>query len=175
MLVAILLVVFPFCMAFAGVTDTLSMKIANRVPLVLLGTFVVVAPLTGMPMVDVGWHLLAGLIALVPVFAFFAYGTMGAGDAKLIVATVTWMGFGMASIDYMIALSIFGGALAVGMIIFRGTRLHSLIGHNMFLKNFSIENQQSKGIPYGVALGAAGLMTYPSSPLGMWALQQLAG
>jgi prepilin peptidase CpaA len=43
--------------------------------------------------------------------------------------------------------------------------------HNQFLRHFADE---TNGIPYGIALGAGGLITYPDSPLMAWALAQLA-
>ena len=56
MLEAIVLVVFPFCMVFAAVSDTLSMKIANTVPILLIATFLLVAPFAGLSIADIGWH-----------------------------------------------------------------------------------------------------------------------
>ena len=48
MLEALIFVVFPFCMAFAAVSDMLSMTIAKRVSVLLVAVFAIVAPLTGM-------------------------------------------------------------------------------------------------------------------------------
>ncbi len=39
MLEALIFVVFPFCMVFAAISDMLSMTIANRVAIVLVGDF----------------------------------------------------------------------------------------------------------------------------------------
>ena len=41
----------------------------------------------------------------------------------------------------------------------------------MFLRNFA---DAQAGIPYGIALGIGGLLTYPESPLMVWALERLA-
>ena len=49
MIEAAILVVFPFAMLHAAISDLLSMTILNRVSLLLVGTFMIVAPLTGMP------------------------------------------------------------------------------------------------------------------------------
>ncbi len=87
MLEALIFVVFPFCMVFAAVSDLLSMTIANRVSLVLVATFAVVAPLTGMDWTTYGWHFAAGLTVLIAGFGLFAMGAMGGGDAKLMAAT----------------------------------------------------------------------------------------
>jgi len=48
MLEALIFVVFPFCMLFAAISDMLSMTIANRVSVLLVVVFALVAPLTGM-------------------------------------------------------------------------------------------------------------------------------
>ncbi|MBL8581951.1 MAG: prepilin peptidase [Rhizobiaceae bacterium] len=172
MLVAAILVVFPFCMVFSAVSDTLSMTIANRVPLVLLGAFVVIAPLTGMEWTAFGWHLLAGALALTLTFGMFALGAMGGGDAKLIAATALWMGFGMPLMQYAVFSAFFGGVLTMAILAYRASPLSAYTGHNIFLRNFT---QGTKGVPYGIALGIAGIAVYPRSPLMLWAIDRLAG
>jgi prepilin peptidase CpaA len=99
MLQALIFVVFPFCMVFAAVSDMLSMTIANRVPVLLLATFALVAPLTGMEWTEFGWHFLAGLTVLAVTFTLFAMGGMGGGDAKVLAATSVWMGFNIHLIE----------------------------------------------------------------------------
>ena len=102
MLEALIFVVFPFCMVFAAVSDMLSMTIANRVSLVLIVTFAVVAPLTGMDWATYGWHFAAAGLALSVTFAMFAIGGMGGGDAKLIAASSLWMGFNFNLLGYLV-------------------------------------------------------------------------
>ena len=171
MLEALIFVVFPFCMAFAIVSDMVSMTIANRVPLVLLAAFVVVAPLTGMAWADFGWHLAAGALVLACTFGLFAIGGMGGGDAKLIAATALWMGFSPQLVEYLVQASILGGMLTLALIVYRKSPLATFTGGYMFLRHFA---NDKVGIPYGVALGVAGLMVYPSTPLMQWALARLA-
>ena len=170
MLIAAILVVFPFCMVFAAVSDTLSMTIANRVPLILLVTFAIAAPLTGMDWSVFGWHLLAGLLVLAVTFAMFALGAMGGGDAKLLAATAVWMGFGPLLLAYLVKTAIVGGLLTLAILAYRASPLSGVTGNNLFLRNLT---HQSKGIPYGIALGIAGLMVYPKSPLMIWAIERL--
>ena len=172
MLEALIFVVFPFCMAFAIVSDMVSMTIANRVSIVLVATFAVVAPLTGMAWADYGWHFAAGALVLCVTFGLFALGAMGGGDAKLLAATALWMGFSPLLIEYIVQASILGGALTLLILLYRKSALSVYTGGNVFLRHFA---DQKVGIPYGVALGAAGLMTYPSTPLMQWALVRLAG
>jgi prepilin peptidase CpaA len=74
MLEAIIFVVFPFCMAFAAVSDMLTMTIANRVSLLLIATFAIVAPFTGMDLATYGMHFAGGGLVLAVTFALFAMG-----------------------------------------------------------------------------------------------------
>src|SRR5262245_60400744 len=99
---ALIFVVFPFCMVFAAVSDMLSMTIANRVSVVLVATFAVVAPLTGMDWVSYGWHFVAAFVVLAVTFLMFAIGGMGGGDAKLMSATALWMGFTLNLLGYLV-------------------------------------------------------------------------
>lgn len=171
MLEALIFVVFPFCMVFAAVSDTMSMTIANRVPLLLLGVFLVVAPLTGMAWADIGMHLAAGALMLTITFGLFALGGMGGGDAKLIAATSVWMGFGIPLMEYLLTSAVFGGMLTLAILSFRSSALSHITSQNMFLRNFS---KDAGGVPYGIALGIGGLVTYPASPMMVWAIERLA-
>jgi prepilin peptidase CpaA len=171
MLEALIFVVFPFCMVFAAVSDMLSMTIANRVSLVLVATFAVVAPLTGMAWSVYGLHLAAGMLVLSVTFGLFAIGAMGGGDAKLLAATSVFFGFDMSLMNYLLIATLIGGAITLGIMIYRKSAMAVFTGHNLFLRNFADEKA---GIPYGIALGIGGLIAYPESPLMVWALERLA-
>ena len=171
MLEALIFVVFPFCMVFAAVSDMLSMTIANRVSVVLIAVFAVVAPLTGMEWATFGWHFAAGALVLAVTFTLFAIGGMGGGDAKLLTATAVWMGFSIPLVEYLVYSAFIGGVLTVAILAYRGSALAVFTGRNMFLRNFA---DGDRGIPYGVALGLGGLLTFPNSPLMTWAMERLA-
>jgi prepilin peptidase CpaA len=170
MLEALIFVVFPFCMLFAAISDALSMTIANRVSLILLGTFVVVAPLTGMSWSDFGLHIATGAAVLAVTFGLFALGGMGGGDAKLLAATSVWMGFNICLVEYLVTSAFLGGLLTLAILVYRKSALAVFTRHNPVLRHFANE---SVGVPYGIALGVGGLISYPDSPLMVWALQQL--
>jgi prepilin peptidase CpaA len=170
MLEAVILVVFPFCMLFAAISDSLSMTVANRVPVLLLATFAVVAPLTGMDWATYGWHFAAGGLVLAVTFGLFALGGMGGGDAKLLAATAVWMGFGINLVGYLVTSAFIGGLLTLGILLFRKSPLADYTGHSRFLRHFA---DDSVGVPYAVALGLGGLITFPDSPLMVWALERL--
>ncbi|RVC71759.1 peptidase [Mesorhizobium sp. M4A.F.Ca.ET.022.05.2.1] len=164
-------VVFPFCMLFAAISDILSMTIANRVSVLLVTVFALVAPLTGMDWATCGWHFAAGFLVLAVTFGLFALGGMGGGDAKLLAATSLWMGFNIHLVEYLVVSTFIGGLLTLAILAYRKSPLASFTGHNPFLRHFADE---TNGIPYGIALGIGGLLIYPDSPLVVWALARLA-
>ncbi|MBS3648646.1 prepilin peptidase [Pseudaminobacter sp. 19-2017] len=172
MLEALIFVVFPFCMVFAAVSDLLSMTIANRVAVILVVTFAVVAPLTGMDWATFGMHFAAGAAVLAVTFALFALGGMGGGDAKLLAATALYMGMDIQLVQYLVVSAFLGGLLTIAILVFRKSPLSVFVGHNLFLRNLT---DAKAGIPYGIALGVGGLITYPQSPLMLWALGRLSG
>ena len=172
MLEALIFVVFPFCMLFAAISDMLSMTIANRVPVLLVAVFALVAPLTGMEWAAFGWHFAAGALVLAVTFGLFAMGGMGGGDAKLLAATAVWMGFNAHLVQYLVVSTFIGGLLTLAILLYRKSPLAAFTGRNPFLRHFADE---TTGVPYGIALGLGGLLTYPDSPLMVWALARLAG
>jgi prepilin peptidase CpaA len=172
MLEALILVVFPFCMVFAAVSDILSMTIANRVSVVLVATFAVVAPLTGLDWASCGWHFAGAGMVLAVTFVMFAIGGMGGGDAKLMAATSLWMGFNLNLLGYLVTSAFFGGVLTLLLLSYRKSPLADMTGSNMFLRHFA---NPTVGVPYGVALGVGGLVCYPDSPLVLWAIGRLSG
>jgi prepilin peptidase CpaA len=172
MLEAVIFVVFPFCMAFAAISDTLSMTIANRISAVLVLTFAAVAPLTGMDWTLYGWHFAAAGLVLLVTFCLFALGGMGGGDAKLLAATALWMGMGEPLIEYLVLTSLAGGALTLLILAYRNSPLAILTGNNMFLRHFA---NDSTGVPYGIALGIGGMIAFSDSPLVQWALGKAVG
>lgn len=171
MLEALIFVVFPFCMVFAAVSDMISMTIANRISVILVAVFAVAAPISGMDWATYGWHFAAGALVLSITFALFAAGVMGGGDAKLLSSTAVWMGMSMELMQYVFYGAMIGGVLTILIIIYRRSPLSTITGNNMFLRHFADEKV---GVPYGVALGAAGLLVYPSTPIATWAMAGLA-
>jgi prepilin peptidase CpaA len=153
------ILVFPAAMAFAGAMDLLTMTIPNRVSIVLVAAFAVAAAMMG-----IGWwvlasHVAAGLTMLVIGIAMFALGWLGGGDAKLLAATALWLGFDHL-LPYLLLAGMAGGALAIGLIAYR----HMLPPLWLTQQNWAMRLHHAKtGIPYGIALAAAGLHVFPST------------
>lgn len=172
MIEAAILVIFPFAMAFAGISDLLSMTIQNRVSLILVVSFVILAPLTGMAWDAYAMHFAAGAVVLTATFALFATGTMGGGDAKLMSATALWLGWNMGLAQYLLVMSLFGGLLTLAILNYRNSHTAILYADRIdFMRRLA---RKEEGVPYGIALGAAGLMVFPASPLCQWVIDRLA-
>jgi prepilin peptidase CpaA len=154
---AIRLTVFPAVMAFAALSDLFTMTIANRVSLVLVGGFALLAALGGMNAADVLWHAAAAASVLVVTFVLFAW--IGGGDAKLAAAAVLWIGFAHLA-DYLLYASLLGGALIVLLLQFRALPLTRMLVGRQWAERL---HRRGGGVPYGIALAAAALVVYPQT------------
>ena len=151
------LTLFPAMMAFAASSDLFTMTIANRVSLILVGGFAVLALLTGMSGADMLSHAGAAAMVLAVVFVFFACGWIGGGDAKLAAATALWLGFAHLA-DYLVYASLLGGALTVLIIQFRTVPLPQVLAGREWAERL---HRGDSGVPYGIALAVAALLVYP--------------
>jgi prepilin peptidase CpaA len=156
---AIRLLLFPAAMAFAASSDLLTMTISNRVSLLLVGGFFLLAVWTGMPPVDMAIHVGAAFVVLVVAFIFFAQGWIGGGDAKLAAAIALWFGFDQLLI-YLLYASLFGGLLTFFIIRFRLMPLPDILARQQWVNRL---HRMDEGVPYGIALAAAALAVYPST------------
>lgn len=156
-----LLVFFPALMAFAACSDLLTMTIPNRVSLLLVAGFLALAGAIGLPPEMIGRNLLAGLMVLAITFGMFAAGWMGGGDAKLAAATAIWCGFGTL-LEYSLIASVFGGLLTLAILYARAYVLPSFAQGWPWLVRL---HDTRTGIPYGIALAAAGLVILPHTAI----------
>ncbi len=153
------LIIFPAVMAFAASSDFFTMTISNRISLILVAGFVALAVGTGMPPGEMLNHAGAGGVVLAVTFAFFLFGWVGGGDAKLAAATALW--FGWAHLfDYLLYASILGGALTLALIEFRKFRMPRVLVGKEWAERL---HNPGGGVPYGIALALAALVVYPST------------
>ena len=157
---AIRLLLFPAMMAFAASSDLLTMTISNRVSLLLVAGFAVMAVAIGMPMAAILSHFGAAALVLAITFTFFARGWIGGGDAKLAAATALWLGFDFL-FNYALYASLFGGVLTFIIIRFRLMPLPGIFENQAWLVRL---HRMDAGVPYGIALAAAALLVYPETP-----------
>ena len=156
-----ILLVFPALMAYAAVSDLLTMTIPNRLSLALVAAFLAFAILSGLGWQEVLMHAAAGAAVLAVTFALFAFGWIGGGDAKLAAAVALWLGFDML-IEYFLVASVAGGALTVAILAMRKIPLPAMALGWGWLSRL---HHPKAGVPYGIALAAAALMVYPHAPI----------
>lgn len=157
----IALLFFPFAMAFAACSDLLTMRISNKLVLLLAAGFCVLAIVTGMSLQQFAMHVACAMLVLVVGFTFFAMRWIGGGDAKLAAATTLWLGFGL-TLPFLAYAALLGGALTLLILILRRMPLTPFLARFRWLER--LHNPKS-GVPYGIALAAAGMIIYAQTPI----------
>jgi prepilin peptidase CpaA len=154
-----ILTVFPIAVIFAAAMDLFSMTIPNRISLVLIAGFFCLAPFAGLGLEDIGMHVLAGLLMLAITICLFSLNFIGGGDAKLASAVALWFGFGDL-LEYVFCATMLGGLLSVAFLVFRQVPLPYAWAQAPWIERL---HTPRGGIPYGIALAVAALITYNQS------------
>ncbi len=155
------IVVFPSLMALAASMDLLTMTIPNRIPAALAFGYLVSAVALGLPPQAVLFDLSCALAVLALTFVMFSLRWIGGGDAKLAAATALWMGWSSV-LDYGLAAAICGGLLTLGLLTARATTLPAMLARHAWIARL---HDRGAGVPYGIALAAAGLLQYPHTQI----------
>ena len=153
------LLIFPFALIYAGVSDAMSFTISNKISLALVVGFVVLVPFSGLTLEDIGAHILVGFLMLVVGFILFARGYVGGGDAKIIAAASLWLGPDYTTMFILFAC-FYGGILSLVILKIYNTPLPSWLANQKWLVNYQTG---TAAVPYGIAIGLSGLSIYPSS------------
>ncbi len=157
---------FPLLMAFAACSDLFTMRISNRVSIALIAGFLPLALLLDMSPATILLHLSCGAAILVMTFAFFSFGWIGGGDAKLAAATAIWLGWDNI-LEYGVVAALYGGALTLALLVVRRWPLPVILLRRAWIARL---HDEKSGIPYGIALAAAGLMIYPHTQVWLRAI-----
>lgn len=145
-------------MILAAALDLLTFTIPNRVCLLLLACFLIAGFSVGISLTLLS-HLGSGLVLLVVGFAMFSCGWLGGGDAKLMAAAALWLGFDHL-LPFLFWTAALGGLLALVLLTYRRFLPPVwLLGQPWALRL----HDPKEGIPYGVAIGGAGLIVYPQT------------
>jgi prepilin peptidase CpaA len=161
LLILVTLVLFPALMAFSASSDLFSMKISNRVSIALVIAYPILAFAVGVPTVAIAMNLGCGAVVLTLTFVMFTRGWIGGGDAKLAAATAPWLGWALM-LDYSILTSLLGGALTLAIVLARRRPMPHWAARLEWVARL---HHPDNGVPYGIALAAAGLALYPSSQI----------
>lgn len=147
--------IFAAEMVDAAVSDGRHLQIPNRIPIIIITSFILMAFMTGMSWDQLLSHLSAGFIMLLVGLVLFAKGIWGGGDAKLLPAVALWVGLS-GQPHFWIIMSLVGGLLSVGILIAPYLPFKPVLS--------------SGQVPYGIAIAAAGLNWWAIS-----IIPQLAG
>lgn len=169
MVISAIFLILPLCLAFAALNDLFTMIIPNRISAILIGSFCIVAPLSGMDLHTFAMSLMAGVVVFLVCFALFAMNTMGGGDAKLLTASAMWFGFDHSLAVYMVAVALFGGILTIGILFIRSHHQQIMASGLPVPDSLLV----AKKVPYGIAIAAAGLLTYPEAPIVQFAMRAM--
>jgi prepilin peptidase CpaA len=161
MLSFVALFLFPLLMAYAASSDLLTMRIANWLVGSLVVGYFALALVAQVPPADMGVSVAAALIVLAVAFAFFAFGWIGGGDAKLVSATTLWVGFGLM-LPYLIYAALLGGGLTLLILALRRYPLPSWLQRHKWIDRL---HDAKSGVPYGITLAIAGLLVYPETAI----------
>lgn len=161
MISTLVLFVFPVLMAYAASSDLLTMRIANWLVAILVAAYFALALYAGLPLEQIGTSVAAAAIVLAIAFAFFAFGWIGGGDAKLVAATTLWVGFGMM-FQYLIYAALLGGGLTLLILALRRYPLPAMLQKQRWLDRL---HDSKSGVPYGITLAIAALLVYPETSL----------
>jgi len=154
----LILLFFPFLMAYAAFSDLFSMTISNKISLFLLAGFAFFAWQIGMDWDTLVRHLTIFTIVFLVGFTAFALNLFGGGDVKLLACTSLWLGPETA--PYLFYSAFFGGILAFALLKFRAKFLPQRLYSVEWVKQL---HQDKFGMPYGVALALGAMMAFPSS------------
>jgi prepilin peptidase CpaA len=155
----LILMIFPAAMVIAAVSDLMTMKISNWISIALVLAFCTLALWAGLGLALIGWHVAVGLAALIAGFMAFAFNWIGGGDAKLCAATALWLGPAAIG-EYVILFALIGGGLTLVLLFARGIPLPAGLARRSWIVRL---HGSQNGVPYGMALAAAGLIVYPQS------------
>lgn len=153
------LLIFPFALIFAGISDAISFTISNKISIALFVGFMVLAPFSGLSIAEIGAHIMIGFLMLVIGFVFFARGYIGGGDAKIIAAASLWLGPELV-VPFILMATVCGGFLSLLCLYLYNTPLPPVLSGQRWLLNFQTGTAAA---PYGIAIGIAGLSIYPQS------------
>ena len=159
----LLAAIFPALVIVAAVKDVTSFTIPNWISLALAAAFVPAALAAGLPLGDLGLHLLVGFGALAAGMVMFALRWVGGGDAKLFAASGLWLGVaGLA--PFLAATAIAGGLLALFLVALRAgpVRAYLPVGPQWVERLRAPDGPA----PYGVAIAAGALFAFPYTLLG---------
>ena len=153
-------VFFPLSVICAGISDLATMKIPNWLALAILLGYVILAPLAGFSLSQIGLGLASAFIVFCLAFGVFAKGWMGGGDVKLMAVAALWLGLPLLC-AFLLWTSLIGALLTMALLAYRSLPLSRAVLGSGLASNL---HANETGVPYGVAIASASLIVFTASP-----------
>jgi prepilin peptidase CpaA len=156
---------YPVALVVAAISDVLSLRIPNWISVVLAVWFVLYGLVFGLSLSVIALRLGLGACVFVTGFLIYNLGMIGGGDVKLIAVSAIWVGW-PDLVVFLLLVAISGGVLAAAVLIFRKMPVPV---PNWLLERgwYSRLTTEGQGIPYGLAICAAGIFTFPNTLAGL--------
>jgi prepilin peptidase CpaA len=148
---------FPLAMVYAGVMDLATLKIRNALVVAIAGAWLMLAPLAGFSLVELGWSVAVAMLVFACTFVLFALGWIGGGDAKLAAVAALWFQPDEALLFFIYA-SLLGGALTLVILQLRMRMLPAVLCRVPWIAQL---HDAKAGVPYGAAMAPAALIVLP--------------
>jgi prepilin peptidase CpaA len=157
------IIAFFLLMLAAAVSDFRFYRIPNWLSGAVAALFLLAALIFAMPLAQLGWHLLAGVIVLIAGFCLFAANIIGGGDAKLLAAVALWAGWTELP-ALLVYTALAGGVLAIVMVLWEMVRSHTELTSStspsaLVKRVISLRPD----LPYGVAIAVGACAFLPRS------------
>ena len=149
-----LTMLFVLVMVVAMAWDAATLEIPDMASVVLAAGFLGGAIVRDAGLSLILQHMAAGLALFAVGAGLFRLGVWGGGDVKFMAATGLWFGWsGLPAWLFMVALA--GGVLALAILVLR----HAVAAPAPWWPGWLNRlHRRDEGIPYGIALGAGGLL-----------------
>ncbi len=151
-----LLLALPFAaLALCAAHDVTSFKIPNRYVAVLTLAWPVAVLFAGAGLDEAGMAAACGGGLLILGFLLFSFGSLGAGDAKLLAAVGLWIGpAGLP--DFLLYTALSGAALGIFLLQARRYPLPAAAARIGWVASL---HERKRVMPYGVAIAVGGFLS----------------
>ena len=146
--------------------DLARYQIPNWLVISLAAGFVPYAVFAGLDVTAIAWHVGAGVVILLIGLVLYLLKWFGGGDGKALAAAALWLGAGQEITSFLVLTALLGGVIAILLILFRRLKVADKLSDRPWLARL---HDREGGVPYGVAIGLAGLIMFPQLPgLPLW-------
>lgn len=161
LLPVILVIPLPLALIWAMVSDIMRLEIPNSIPIILIVAYLFAAVVMELEYLTILQQLAIGAGALIVGLGLFAAGILGGGDVKLLAGCVPWLGLDQLPVFFLL-MALAGGLLALATLLLRRFSFNAAWRRSRWFDQLSKGQQK---IPYGLAIGCAGLVVTPNIPI----------